>query len=106
MTQAPTIDVANLDANTPALDWRPVLEIHRGNPDGFVGYGAKTPDGGAIWPVGAVKVRDVREMLPGVLAHFIGHDGYFTVNSYWKAGAIWRKTGLLKSAARAPESSE
>lgn len=94
MTQAPTIDVANLDANTPALDWRPVLEIHRGNPDGFVGYGAKTPDGGAIWPVGAVKVRDVREMLPGVLAHFIGHDGYFTVNSYWKAGAIWRKTGL------------
>jgi len=94
MAQAPHIDAANLDADTPALDWRPVLEIHRGDPDGFVGYGAKTPDGSGIWPVGAVKVRDVREMLPGVLAHFIGHDGYFTVNSYWKAGAPWKKTGL------------
>lgn len=94
MTKAPTIDAANFDADTPALDWRPVLEIHRGDPDGYVGYMAKKPDGSGLWPVGAVKVRDVREMLPGVLAHFIGHDGYFTVNSYWKAGAPWRKTGL------------
>ena len=94
MTQAPTIDTANFDADTPALDWRPVLEIHRGDPDGYVGYMAKKPDGSGLWPVGAVKVRDVREMLPGVLAHFIGHDGYFTVNSLWKAGAVWKKTGL------------
>jgi len=94
MTHAPTIDAANFDADTPALDWRPVLEIHRGDPDGYVGYMAGKPDGSGLWPVGAVRVRDVREMLPGVLAHFIGHDGYFTVNSFWKAGAVWKKTGL------------
>lgn len=94
MNQAPVIDTANLDATTPALDWRPVLEIHRGDPDGFVGYMAKDKDGSGPWPVGAVKVRDVREMLPGVLAQFIGYDGYFTVNSYGMAGATWKKTGL------------
>jgi hypothetical protein len=94
MTQAPTIDAANLDADTPALDWRPVLEIHRGDPDGYVGYGAKKPDGSGLWHVGAVKVREVREMLPGVLAHFIERDGYFCVNPFWRAGAVWRKTGL------------
>ncbi len=94
MNPAPGIDAADFGSRTPALDWRPVLEIHRGDPDGYVGYMAKKPDGGGLWPVGAVKVRDVREMLPGVLDHFIGYDGYFSVNSFWRAGATWKKTGL------------
>jgi len=93
--QLPTIDRANFHQSTPALDWRPVLEIHRGDPDGFVGFMAKKSDGPGLGPVGAVKVQDVREFLPGVLAsELLGIDSYFSVNSYWKAGGIWKRTGL------------
>jgi hypothetical protein len=88
------IDAEAYSQSAPALDWRPVLDIHRGNPDGFVGFMQKRREDGQMWPVGAVKVRDVQEMIPGLLAQFISHDGYFTVNSFGKAGGIWKKTGL------------
>ena len=93
MNKPLSIDAASYDQDTPSLDWRPVLEIHRGDPDGFVGFMQKRQDG-QVWPVGAVKVRDVREMIPGLLSQFIQHDGYFTVNSYGKAGGTWKRTGL------------
>lgn len=94
MNHAPTIDVANFEADTPALDWRPVLEIHRGNPDGFIGFGKKRTTGSGIEHIGAVKVKDAREMIPGLLTQFISYDGYMTVNSYAIAGNPWKKTGL------------
>jgi len=88
------VDPKDVNQSEPLLDYRSVLEIHRGNPDGFVGFMAKKQDGKGLFSVGAVRVQDVRESIPGVLAHWIGEDGYFTVNSYWRAGGVWKKTGL------------
>jgi len=80
------IDPAAYHQDTPDLDWRPILEIHRGDPDGEVAFMRKDPDDGGMQSVSSVKVKDVHEMLPGILAQFVDHDGYFSVNSMYRRG--------------------
>jgi hypothetical protein len=80
------IDPRDFNQDTPDLDFRPILDIHRGDPEGEVAFMRKNPDGGNLESVGSVKVKDVREMLPGILAQFIDYDGYFSVNSMYRRG--------------------
>lgn len=76
------------------LDPEPILNIHRGNPEGYIAFLAKGEPGGHAKNIAAVKVKEVREMLPGILAQYVSYDGYFTVNSYYQAGGLWKKTGF------------
>lgn len=96
--QAPALDAANYFQETPALDWRPILDIHRGDPDGFVGFTSigERYDGSRGWREhGMVRVRDVREWLPGILTQFVARDGYFSVNTFRTSSAKpWKRTGL------------
>ena len=85
------IDAESFDQTTPNLDWRPILEIHRGDPDGEVAFMRKNPDDGNMQSVASVKVRDVREMFPSILAQFISHDGYFSVNPMYIRGNLQKK---------------
>lgn len=80
---------------TPELDADPIIEIHRGNPNGYVCFVNKNhPEMKGFGNVGAVKVKDVAEYLPGILSKWISYDGYFTVNTYYKAGGILSQTSL------------
>lgn len=77
---------------TPALDCQTIADIHRGSPKGFVGIMAKGKDG-QLSPIGAIPRHDLKSVLPR-FADLLSHDSYFTLNTYWKAGEVWKKTGL------------
>lgn len=105
------------EATVPALDPRPVLEIHR-DPHGYIGLVRKPRPGCTILdkngrPVQfenlcSIRAGDLAEMLPA-LQNYLLEDSYFTVNPYYRPAPyankltslpdVWRKEKYLQSLA-------
>lgn len=101
MTQAQDIEH---EETTAALDVESILAIHR-NPDGHIGF-VRKPDPEApdrldkngrpytFENLFSIRADDLRSMFP-VMAEWLTHDSYFTVNAFYRAAPYNNKqTGL------------
>jgi len=104
-----------LDAEqaVPILDIEPIKTLHR-DPEGWVGFVRKPrhprldKNGRPrlFENIGAIQVRELDTLLPGIFENWLQQDSYMTVNSYYRGAHwtneltglpdVWRKEKFLK----------